>query len=160
MASRLRGLTEGALFAAAYAVLTWILAPVAYGPLQFRLSEVLRGAVVLRPRLAFAMAVGNFLANLRSPYAGPWELLFMPAVNLVGGLLAARVGRRHALAGAALYALVIAAAVGLLLHRVVGAPYLAATAAVAVSELVLVVGGMPVARALVRALQRVPGQNG
>jgi uncharacterized membrane protein len=140
---RVRLLAEAAVVAALYAVLTWALAPLAYGPIQFRLAEVLKGLLPHRRHLLFAFVVGNFLSNLLSPNGGAWELAFMPAANLAGGLLCVALSRRSAYLGAAGYALVIAAAVAMLLHAVVGAPWFVLFPPLLVSELVLIVGGVP-----------------
>ena len=34
-------IAESAIIAALYAALTWIFAPISYGPIQFRISEIL-----------------------------------------------------------------------------------------------------------------------
>src|SRR5579864_8869434 len=85
---------EGAVIAAAYAALTVYLAPVSYGPYQLRFAEVLKPLVIWEPHLIPAFVIGNFLGNLTSPFVGPWELVWMPFANLVGGWAAWRVGRR------------------------------------------------------------------
>ena len=45
--SRTGFITQSALIAALYVVLTMIVAPIAFGPIQFRVSEVLCAAVLL-----------------------------------------------------------------------------------------------------------------
>ena len=79
---------------ALYVVLSLIVAPLAYGPLQFRLGEVLKPLVIKYPVTIPAFAVGVGLVNLFSPVAGGLELILMPAVNLVGGVLCWFVARR------------------------------------------------------------------
>ena len=41
MKNNVRFLCESAIVAALYAVLTWVLAPISYGPIQFRIAEIL-----------------------------------------------------------------------------------------------------------------------
>ena len=96
-------IAEVGVVAALYAALTVVLQPASYGPLQFRVAEVLKSLVIWEPHLIAAFVLGNFLANLASPYAGPWELVFMPFANLIGAWGCYALGRRWPYAGAALY---------------------------------------------------------
>jgi uncharacterized membrane protein len=64
-------IAEIGVVAAAYAALTYLLAPASYGPLQFRLAESLKPLVIWEPQLIPAFVIGNFLANLPSPFVGP-----------------------------------------------------------------------------------------
>lgn len=146
---------EGAVIAAAYAALTVYLAPMSYGPYQLRLSETLKPLVIWEPHLIPAFALGNFLGNLTSPYAGPWELIWMPAANLAGGWAAWRLGRVNAYLGAAAYALIIAAAVTVMLSAILHAPVRALFPPLAVSEVLLIVLGVPVMQPVHAALRRV-----
>ncbi len=131
---------------ALYVVLSLLVAPLAFGPVQFRLGEVLKPLVIKYPATIPAFAVGVGLVNLFSPLAGGLELVLMPVVNLVGGVLcwfvARRVGgRAGTYVASALFAIVIAAGVATVLHFVAGLPYLVAFGSVAVSELVLLLAG-------------------
>lgn len=146
---------EGAVIAAAYAALTIYLAPVAYGPYQLRMSEVLKPLVIWEPHLIPAFAVGNFLGNLTSPFVGPWELVWMPFANLVGGWAAWRLGRTSPYLGAAAYAVIIAAAVSLMLSFILHAPLRALFLPLLTSEVLLIVLGVPVMQPVHAALRRV-----
>src|SRR5918912_4632706 len=79
---------------ALYVVLSLAVTPFAFGPLQFRLGEVLKPLVIKYPATIPAFAVGVGIVNLFSPLAGPLELVLMPAVNLAGGTLCWFVARR------------------------------------------------------------------
>ena len=57
-------LVKTALIAAIYAVLTIILAPISYGPIQFRLSEILVLFAFIDPIYIIGLTLGCFLANL------------------------------------------------------------------------------------------------
>lgn len=59
-------IAESAIIAALYAVMTWLLAPISYGPIQFRISEVLMLLVVLNPKFSFALILGCFISNTTS----------------------------------------------------------------------------------------------
>lgn len=146
---------EIGVLAALYAVLTWVLAPISYAQLQFRFAEVLKPLVIWEPQLIPAFVLGNFLSNLTSPFAGPWELGFMPMANLVGASLCYVIGRRTPWGGAVAYALTTAGAVSLMLSVLLHAPFAALFPAIAASEIVLIVGGVPVMRAVLRAVQPI-----
>ena len=77
-----------AIVAALYAVLTVAIAPLSYGPIQLRVSEMLKVLVLFSPWLSLGIGIGTFFANMASPYVGPWELLWMPLTDVVGGFLA------------------------------------------------------------------------
>lgn len=131
---------------ALYVVLSLAVAPFAFGPLQFRLGEVLKPLVIKYPATIPAFAVGVGIVNLFSPLVGALELVLMPAVNLVGGALCWFVARRvRGVVGtylaSFLYAIIIAAGVGAVLHFAAGLPYLASFASVAVSEVLLLLAG-------------------
>ncbi|MGH2399005.1 MAG: QueT transporter family protein [bacterium] len=147
-------IAEVGVVAALYAALTIVLQPVSYGPVQFRLAEVLKPLVIWEPHLIAAFVIGNFLSNLASPYAGPWELVFMPFANLVGAWACYALGQRRPYVGAALYALVIAAAVSLMLSFILNLPFVALFPPLLASEAILIVGGVPVMRVVLRSAER------
>ncbi len=127
-------------------VLSLLVAPLAYGPLQFRLGEVLKPLVMKYPVTIPAFAVGVGIVNLFSPVAGGLELVLMPVVNLVGGVLCWFVARRvggtvGTYVASLLFASIIAAGVATVLHFAAGLPYLVAFASVTVSEVVLLFAG-------------------
>ena len=68
-------IVEAALIAALYVALTWILAPISYGAIQFRISEVLLLLVLLNPKYAYALIIGCFVANTTSSL-GVYDMFF------------------------------------------------------------------------------------
>ena len=64
-------IAESAIIAALYVAVTWALAPISYGAIQFRLSEVLMLLVLLNPRYAIPLVIGCFIANTTSPLGWP-----------------------------------------------------------------------------------------
>jgi len=146
-------LAEIGLVAALYTAITWALSPISYGPLQLRVSEILKSLVIWEPHLIAAFVLGNFLSNLLSPFAGPLELLFMPLANLVGATLCYFVGRRSPWVGAALYAIIIGAAVSFMLSILIKVPFTSLLPALLAGELILIVGGLPIIRTLLRAIE-------
>ncbi len=57
-------LSRGAMIAGLYIVITYVLAPVSFGPLQFRAAEALTVLPIIYPEAIPALFVGVFLANI------------------------------------------------------------------------------------------------
>lgn len=83
-----------AIFAALYATLVYVFAPISFYALQFRVAGVLRPAIAKKWILAIGYAIGVAVSNLFSPFAGIYELLFMPVMSLVTGILGYALARR------------------------------------------------------------------
>ncbi|MCH5195512.1 MAG: QueT transporter family protein [Oscillospiraceae bacterium] len=64
-----------ALVAAAYAVLTLVIAPLSYAAVQFRFSEALVLLCFYRKDYCASMILGCFIANLFSPF-GLYDIIF------------------------------------------------------------------------------------
>ena len=64
-----------AIVASIYVVLTIVIQPLAYGELQFRLSEVLMLMVFFNKKYSTSMIIGCLIANLWSPYL-IWDMMF------------------------------------------------------------------------------------
>jgi uncharacterized membrane protein len=131
---------------ALYVVLSLAVAPIAFGPIQFRVGEALKPLVIKYPATIPAFGVGTVIINLFSPFAGILELVFMPLVDVTGGVLCYLVARRIGGAfgtyfASLIYALWTAAGVGVVLTVVAGLPYPLAFASVAVSEIILLLLG-------------------
>ena len=131
---------------ALYVVLSLAVAPVAFGPLQFRVGEALKPLVIRYPATIPAFGVGTLIINLFSPFAGVLELAFMPVVDVTGGVLCWFVARGVGGAfgtylASLLYAIFTAAGVGVVLTLVAGLPYLVSFASVAASEIILLLTG-------------------
>lgn len=131
---------------ALYVVLSLAVAPFAFGPVQFRIGEALKPLVIRYPLTIPAFGVGTVIINLFSPFAGVLELVFMPFVDVTGGILcwflARRIGGAYGTYVASfVYALYTAAGVAVVLKVVAGLPYLVAFASVAVSEVTLLLAG-------------------
>lgn len=64
-----------AVLAAVYYALTMVFAPISYGFIQFRVSEVLNLLAFFNPAFAPGIVLGVFLSNLTSPL-GIYDLFF------------------------------------------------------------------------------------
>lgn len=145
-----RNIVRIAVIAALYAVLTVALAPISYGPLQFRVSEFLKVFVLFNPWLSVGIGIGTFFANLSSPFVGPLELIWMPLTDIAGGVVAWKIfqvlGQRYPAVPMLVYALTTSAAVGLMLYLLGLTGSLVVGIPVFISEAVILVGGIPIAR--------------
>ena len=87
-----RNLITAAVVGALYAVLTMVLAPISYGALQFRVSEVLCILPFFMPPTAWGLFVGCIVANLMST-AGILDVVFGSLATLITCLCIARCGK-------------------------------------------------------------------
>lgn len=84
-------LVRTAVIAALYFVLTIVAAPIAYGPLQFRIGEALTLLPIIFPSAVPGLALGCFLANIFSPYA--WaDMVFGTLATLSASLITNAIG--------------------------------------------------------------------
>ncbi len=86
----LRKLTFAAVIGALYAALTVALAPVGYGPVQFRVSEVLCILPFFFPFTSWGLFVGCALANLFGGYGLP-DIVFGSLATLAAGFCTSRI---------------------------------------------------------------------
>ena len=87
-----RNLITAAVVGALYAVLTMVLAPISYGALQFRVSEVLCILPFFMPSTAWGLFVGCIVANLMST-AGILDVVFGSLATLITCLCIAQCGK-------------------------------------------------------------------
>lgn len=59
-----KNITRGALIAGLYVIITYLLSPVSFGPLQFRASEALTVLPILYPEAIPALFIGVLLSNI------------------------------------------------------------------------------------------------
>lgn len=118
---KLRALALGGMVAALYAGLTVLLAPLSYGPVQFRFSEGLTLLPYFLPEAVPGLAVGCLIANLFGGY-GAIDVIVGSGATLLAGVLTSRMPRlwMAALPPVAVNMLLI----GGMLHVLVGTPLL------------------------------------
>ncbi len=71
-------ITRGAMIAGIYIVITYLLAPVSFGPLQFRAAEALTVLPILYPEAIPALFIGVLISNI---FGG------LGLVDIIGGSL-------------------------------------------------------------------------
>lgn len=81
-----RNVVYMAVIAALYVVLTLVFAPISFGVLQFRLSEVLKVLALYSPLFSLGFGMGNFIANLTSPF-GIFDWGIMPFIDIFAALV-------------------------------------------------------------------------
>lgn len=80
------------IIAALYFILTFAVAPIAYGPLQFRIGEALTLLPLLFPEAILGLTIGCFAANMLSPFS--WaDIVFGTLATLVAALMTYGIGQ-------------------------------------------------------------------
>jgi len=141
------GLAVSAAVAAVYAVLTYALAPISYGAVQFRVAEAMTLLPILMPEAIPGLFVGCLLANLLGN-VGLLDVIFGSLATLVAAILTYRLRKNRYVA--ALPPIVInAIVVGLLLHVVYKLELWAAMGYVALGQAgVIYLLGLPLLKAM------------
>ncbi|MBR3780818.1 MAG: QueT transporter family protein [Clostridia bacterium] len=82
-------MAHGAMIAAIYAAATYLCAvfAIAYGNIQFRLSEALTILSVFTPAAIPGLAIGCIIGNLSSPF-GVWDIVFGSLATLLAAITA------------------------------------------------------------------------
>jgi uncharacterized membrane protein len=85
-----RFMAEAGIIAALYFALTMAIAPIAYGPLQIRISEALCILPFFTPAAVPGLFVGCILANLFSPF-GIYDIVFGSLATLIAAFITYRI---------------------------------------------------------------------
>jgi len=131
-----RDLTLVTMFAALYAALVYVFAPISFMALQFRVAGVIRPIIAKKWTLAMGYGLGAVVGNLFSPFAGPWDLLFMPMMSVVAGVLgyvvSKKFGQNYFICGVVI-ATVISFSVAFMLMQF-GTPFIASLPYLLIAE--------------------------
>ena len=86
---KIMNLVFGAMIAAIYAAATYLSSVfgIAYGPIQFRLSEALTVLSVFTPAAIPGLTIGCIIGNLASPF-GIWDIVFGSLATLLAAVAA------------------------------------------------------------------------
>lgn len=138
-----------AAVAAVYVAMTLVIAPLAYGPIQFRFSEILVLLCFYNKDYCYSMVAGCAIANLFSPMAA-MDVPFGTAATLISVLCMVFFAKK--LWVASLFPVIInGIVVGIELYVALNEPLLFSMATVALGELVVVtVLGVPFFKLLER----------
>lgn len=144
-AATTRTIVYAGLIAAAYAVTTIGLAPISFGPIQFRLAGLLVPLALVNPVYGLGLAVGLGLANLASPF-GVYDYGLMPLALFIATQVGYRF-RRYPLVILPVMAAWSAAAIAYFpLYLGGGIPWWPTAAFIFASLLVLYIGGYALLR--------------
>ncbi len=148
-----RFLTQSALIAAIYAVVTLLLAPISYGQLQVRVSEALTLLPIITPAAVPGLFVGCLIANIFNPAGiSMLDIVFGSLATLAAAICTYQLKHRPLLAAAA-PVLLNALVVGWVLMIQYQLPYLATAGWVGLGELIACYAlGIP----LLWALKKLP----
>lgn len=88
-------MVEGGVIAALYIALTLPLAPIAFGPFQYRLSEALTVLPIFLPAAVPGLFIGCLLSNILNPQnLGLLDIIGGSLASLLAALLTAWIGQR------------------------------------------------------------------
>jgi len=140
-----RDVTLIGIWAALYAILVYVFAPISFQALQFRVADILPPSIAKKKLLAVAYAIGVVAGNIISPYAGPWDLGFMPFMSFVAGLLGYYAAKLYSkldyyICGV-VESIVIALSVSFMLEQLLTVPMFITFPMLLVSELILSIIG-------------------
>ena len=76
-----------AVFTSLYAIMVYLFSPISFYALQFRVAGILRPGIARKWTLALGYAVGVAIGNVFSPFFGPLEIIFMPFMAFLAGII-------------------------------------------------------------------------
>lgn len=157
----IRKIVFAGIIAALYAVLTLALAPISYGAIQFRVSEILVLLAYFDPMYIGGLTLGCFIANLLGPN-GVWDIVFgtlatFISVNAIYFTSKIKIKEKYRLLIASIWPTVFnAAIIGVMLAYMLNIPYLISILEVAVGEFVVVtIVGVPIAYKLRNTIKKI-----
>ncbi|CEN93291.1 QueT transporter family protein [Paraclostridium sordellii] len=150
MTNKTKKLVMTSLVAAIYAVLTLVLGAISYGPIQFRIAEIMVLLAFIKKDYIWGLTIGCFLANVIGPYGAP-DIIFgttatflsVYAIYLTGKAMK---GKKYAILIASIWATLInAVIIGFMLNIFVGMPLILSMIQVGFGEFVVItIIGVPV----------------
>lgn len=150
MTNKTKKLVMTSLVAAIYAVLTLVLGAISYGPIQFRIAEIMVLLAFIKKDYIWGLTIGCFLANVIGPYGAP-DIVFgttatflsVYAIHLTGKVMK---GKKYAILIASIWpTLINAIIIGFMLNIFVGMPLILSMIQVGFGEFVVItIIGVPV----------------
>ncbi len=142
--SMIRKLVFTAILAAVYAVATIALAPISYGMIQFRLSEILVLLAFIDRKTIPGLVLGCVLANLYSQL-GMMDVIFGTLATYISVMLMSRT--KNIIIASLWPSIVNGIIIGIMLHVAFDLPLLLSILSVAAGEFVVVTTiGVPVVK--------------
>ncbi|MDU3803936.1 QueT transporter family protein [Paraclostridium bifermentans] len=154
MKTNIKKLVTTALVAAIYATLTLVLGAISYGPIQFRVAEIMVLLPFIKKDYIWGLTIGCFLANIIGPYGVP-DIIFgttatflsVYAVYLTSKMMD---GKKYALLVSSIWPTVInAIIIGIMLNIFFGLPLMLSMAQVGFGQFVVItIIGVPLYKSL------------
>lgn len=154
MTTNIKKLVTTALVAAIYATLTLVLGAISYGPIQFRVAEIMVLLPFIKKDYIWGLTIGCFLANIIGPYGVP-DIIFgttatflsVYAVYLTSQMMD---GKKYALLVSSIWPTVInAIIIGIMLNIFFGLPLVLSMAQVGFGQFVVItIIGVPLYKSL------------
>lgn len=154
MTTNIKKLVTTALVAAIYATLTLVLGAISYGPIQFRVAEIMVLLPFIKKDYIWGLTIGCFLANIIGPYGVP-DIIFgttatflsVYAVYVTSKMM---YGKKYALLVASTWPTIInAIIIGIMLNIFFGLPLMLSMAQVGFGQFVVItIIGVPLYKSL------------
>ncbi len=154
MTTNIKKLVTTALVAAIYATLTLVLGAISYGPIQFRVAEIMVLLPFIKKDYIWGLTIGCFLANIIGPYGVP-DIIFgttatflsVYAVYMTSKIMD---GKKYALLVSSIWPTVInAIIIGIMLNIFFGLPLILSMAQVGFGQFVVItIIGVPLYKSL------------
>lgn len=154
MKKNIKKLVTTALIASLYAVLTLALAPISYGAVQFRLSEIMVLLPFIKKDYIWGLTIGCLLANIIGPYGLP-DIIFGTTATFLSVYLVYLTskfmnGKKYSLLIASFWPTIInALIIGFMLNKFCALPMVLSMLQVGFGEFVVItIVGVPVYKSL------------
>lgn len=154
MTTNIKKLVTTALVAAIYVTLTLVLGAISYGPIQFRVAEIMVLLPFIKKDYIWGLTIGCFLANIIGPYGVP-DIIFgttatflsVYAVYMTSKMMD---GKKYALLVSSIWPTVInAIIIGIMLNIFFGLPLMLSMAQVGFGQFVVItIIGVPLYKSL------------
>ena len=93
---RIKFVVFNGIIAALYVVLTYFLAPISYGPVQARVSEVLTIFPIFSAATIPGVALGGFISNIINPENfGPVDIICGTLATVIAGICSYLIGKKN-----------------------------------------------------------------
>ena len=146
----LKFITKAAIIAALYCVMTMLIAPIAFGENQVRISEALNVLVYFTPAAIPGLFVGCILANLSSPF-GIIDIACGSLATLLAAIVASKIKNKYLVEIPSI--LFNGVIVGFVLYKMAAVPYIAGFTSVVIGQTIsLYALGLP----LIFLIEKIP----
>lgn len=152
--SKTKKLVASALIASLYATITLVLGAISYGPVQFRLSEIMILLPFINKNYIWGLTIGCLLSNIIGPYGVP-DIIFGTIATFLSGYAVYLTSKyiknnKFSIIIASIWPTIInAIVIGFMLNKFFGVPIILGMIQVALGEFVVItIIGIPLYKML------------